>query len=120
MIEALWVLGVLVVLIGGGTASVTLPPEWLMVGGAVAVAVGSLVGVPAGAYYHVVLRRQLLHYGALPERWWLHPVRLHDTLTPQERRTFMPWFFIGGAGFVLILAGAASVGLGLLRFDPSG
>ncbi len=117
MIEALWVFGTLALLIAGGTASVALPPHWLIVGGFAAMGIGAGVGVPAGIYYHVVLRRQLLRHGPLPERWWLHPVRLHDRLSAIERRAFMPWFFIGGAGFVLIIAGAATMGLGLLRFE---
>lgn len=117
MTEALLVFGTLVLLIAGGTATVVLPPYWLMGAGFAAVATGTIVGIPAGIYYHVVLRRQLLRHGPLPARWWLQPVRLHDTLSPSERRSFMPWFFVGGAGFVLIIAGAATMGLGLLRYQ---
>ena len=116
MIEALWVLGTLVVLVVGGTATVVLPPETLIVGGLIAIGVGTVVGVPAGFYYHVLLRRLLLQRGPLPERWWLHPVKLHDDLTHSERATFMPWFYAGGGGFVLIIAASISVALGLLRY----
>jgi len=117
MIEALWVFGALAVLVVGGTASITLPPHYLIIGGLSAVAFGSGGGIPAGVYYHVLLRRLLLLQGPLPERWWLHPVQLHDRLNAAERRTFMPWFYVGGAGFVLIILGSISIGLGLLRFN---
>jgi hypothetical protein len=117
MIEALWVFGAVALLVAAGTASVVLPPEWLIFGGMIAMAVGSVFGFPTGFYYHVRLRRELLRIGALPERWWLHPVRHHDLLEADALRRVTPWFYVGGAGFVLILAGAASVGLGLLRFD---
>lgn len=117
MIEALWVFGTLVLLVAGGTASITLPPTFLIVGGLGAIALGSVGGIPAGLYYHVLLRRLLLQKGPLPERWWLRPVQHHALLSDRERRSFMPWFYVGGVGFVLILAGAVVVGLGLLRYE---
>lgn len=117
MVEALWVFGTLVLLVAGGTASITLPPTFLIAGGLGAMALGCVGGIPAGIYYHVLLRRLLLRRGALPERWWLHPVQHHDLLSETQQRSFMPWFYVGGAGFALILTGAATVGLGLLRYE---
>jgi hypothetical protein len=107
----------LAILVVGGTATIALPPETLIAGGLGAIALGTLVGVPAGIYYHVLLRRLLVQQGALPERWWLHPVRLHDVLTAKQRSIFMPWFYVGGAGFMLIIAASISVALGLLRYE---
>lgn len=117
MIEALWVFGVLTLLIGGGTLSVAMPPEWLMGAGLAAIATGLVVSIPGGAYYHVLLRRALLRVGTLPQRWWLHPTRLHASLPKHERRTFMPWFVVGAAGWCLIILGAAVFALGLMRYD---
>lgn len=117
MIEALWVFGVLTVLIVGGTLSVAVTAEWLMAAGLSAIAIGLGVGIPGGIYYHVLLRRALLRSGALPQRWWLHPTRLHESLPKLERRSFMPWFLVGAAGWCLIILGAAIFGLGLMRYD---
>lgn len=117
MIEALWVFGVLTVLVVGGTLSVAVTAEWLMAAGLSAIAIGLVVGIPGGIYYHVQLRRALLRAAALPERWWLHPTRLHESLPAHERRTFMPWFLVGAAGWGLIILGAAIFALGLMRYE---
>lgn len=117
MIETLLVLCTLAALVVGGTASITLPAHYLILGGIGALALGAVVGIPAGIYYHVVLRRLLLMHGPLPERWWLHPVQLHETLSDDEQRRFMPWFYVGGTGFVLTIVGAITAILGFLRFN---
>jgi len=117
MIETLLVFCTLAVLVVGGTASITLPPQYLIIAGLGALALGSIVGIPAGVYYHVVLRRLLLTHGPLPERWWLHPVQLHDDLDTDERGRFMPWFYVGGVGFVLTIVGALTAILGFIRFN---
>lgn len=115
MIEAFWVLVAVCLLIALSTLALVLSTEAFVVGGLVAAGLGLVVGLPAGFVYHVVLRRRLLERGALPERWWVSPVRHHADLDAGERRTFLPWFYVGGAGFVLILVGAASLAYGLLR-----
>ncbi len=75
--------------------------------------VGLVLGLPAGFYYHVALYRCLAGKGVLPRRWWWSPVRYHKHLSAHERTRVMPWFFAGGAGFVLILIGSAVALLGV-------
>lgn len=115
MVEAFWVLVAVAVLGGMSMLALVLTSEAFLVGGLVAVGIGLAVGVPAGLWYHVILRRQLLTKGPLPERWWVSPVQYHERLRIEERRTFLPWFYVGGAGFVLIVVGAASVAYSLVR-----
>ena len=79
-------------------------------------AFGFVFGVPTGLYYHVVLRRELLKLGPLPTRWYLHPHRLHDQLDDAALRRVTRWFFMGGFGFVLIVAGFALALVALLTF----
>ncbi len=111
MLEFLLVLSLL------GCVSVALvvvywvPWAWLWVLGVVASGVGLLVGVPAALRYHVVLHRVLSARGALPRGWWVSPQKLHPVLREEERGRVLPWWWLGGAGFVLVICGA-----GLLAF----
>ena len=73
--------------------------------GLVLLALGGSVGIPASVLYHVQLRRRLLSRRALPPRWWLSPVPLHERLRDTERRTVMPWFYVGAASFVFMVLG---------------
>jgi hypothetical protein len=75
---------------------------------------GLAVGVPTGFWYHVELYRLTSPKIPLPPRWWLSPGRLHRHLTAAEQRRIEPWFRIGGAGFVLCVAGGVAAIAGLL------
>jgi hypothetical protein len=77
-------------------------------------ALGLVVGVPTGFWYHVVLYRLASPKVPLPRRWWLSPGRLHRHLTAAEQRRIEPWFRIGGVGFVLCVAGGVAAIAGLL------
>ena len=64
-----------------------------------------------------VLARVLAARGELPPRWWLSPTRLHVRLRGAERRSVLRWFFAGGAGFVITLAGCLAAFVGALLAD---
>ena len=75
---------------------------------------GLAEGLPTGIWYHVVLRRVLAKRGALPARWWIHPTRHHDHLTPEEHRSIRLWFLLGGIGYTVAVGGGLAAILGLL------
>jgi hypothetical protein len=82
--------------------------------GVVSVALGLALGIPTSLVYHVRLARALAARGELPPRWWLAPTSLHSRLRDAERRAVLRWFFLGGTGFVITLAGFALVVAGAL------
>jgi hypothetical protein len=82
--------------------------------GVLGVALGLALGIPTSLVYHARLARALGPRGELPPRWWLAPTRLHPRLRGAERRAVLRWFFLGGAGFVLTIAGCALVVAGAL------
>ena len=115
MTEALIVFFVVSALLVLGIMTVVLPLEMLVVIGTACVATGLLLGVPAGAYYHVRLYRCLAARGEVPRDFFWHPTRYHAAIPPAESRAFMPWFMLGAAGFGLIMLGCSIVMLGVLR-----
>jgi hypothetical protein len=115
MVEALWVIGVVALLVALGVMAVVLPLPVLLGVGAACMAAGLVFGVPAGAYYHVKLYRCLAAKGGVPSGFLWHPTRYHAALLPEERRGVMPWFMLGGAGFALIMLGCMIFMLGFLR-----
>jgi hypothetical protein len=82
--------------------------------GVFSVALGLALGIPTSLVYHAKLARALAARGELPPRWWLAPTRLHARLRDTERRAVRRWFFLGGAGFVITIAGCAAVLVGAL------
>ena len=115
MLEGLLVLGLLVVLVGLGLCALLMPLELLFIVGMSCVVGGFCIGVPAGAYYHLKLYRLLIARGPVPRSFWLSPTRYHDQLERTEWRTVVPWFAIGGAGFMLIVLGCLIVMLAVLK-----
>jgi hypothetical protein len=102
VIEILIALAALVALAGLGFVGPLVPLEWVVSAGVVCV------------WYHVRLYAALQPRGALPARWWLRPVALHDQLEADERQVVLRWFYAGGAGFFLTAAGCALVILALV------
>jgi len=76
------------------------------------VALGMLIGVPAGALYHLQLFRAVRPTEA---RWWLHPTGLHHRVPDGMRGGVMRWFKVGALGFVLAILGCAMVAVGAWR-----
>lgn len=114
MIEALLVLGAVLALAALGLLGPLVPTAWWLAGGVACTAFGLALGVPTGFWYHVRLRACLRARGELPPRWWLRPVALHGRLRAAERPEVLRWFFAGGVGFVLTLAGCGLVVLGVV------
>ncbi|HQY56864.1 MAG: hypothetical protein WBB60_03610 [Nitrospira sp.] len=120
MLELLLVLGSLVVIGLIGLLTVVLTPPLMVELGLWGLAIGLLIGIPTGWWYHVVLYRTLAARIGLPSRWWYRPVELHPLLTPSEYQEVWPWFVGGALGFFLCLAGgvAAIAGMLVMRFYP--
>lgn len=120
MLELLLVLGSLVVIGLIGLLAVVITPPLMVEVGLWGLALGLLIGIPTGWWYHVTLYRVLAARMALPSRWWRKPVELHPLLTSDEYRRVRPWFMAGALGFVLCLIGgvAAIVGMLVIRLYP--
>lgn len=114
MLEGLLVLLAVALLAGGTVVVQVVPAEWLLQASCVCSVLGLLVGLPTGFWYHVKLHDSLRRAGDLPPRWWLRPVAHHAHLSADERSGVMPWFAIGGAGFVLTIVGCLGVAAAVL------
>jgi len=117
MVEAAIVVGLVLALVIGGTLVVALSWTTLVFGGAALIAIGFVLGVPTGLYYHVALYKRLEPRGALPQRWYWSPTRYHALLEDDERTQVLRWFYLGAIGFMLIVSGGIVMALGL-AFAP--
>ena len=117
MPEALLVVALLALLVAGGLLAPLLSWTAVLQLGVLGVAFGLALGIPTSLVYHVKLARVLSARGELPARWWLSPTRLHALLRGAERRSVLRWFFAGGAGFVITLAGCVAAFVGALMVD---
>jgi hypothetical protein len=115
MLEGLFVLGLLALLVLLGLTALFMSLETILVVGAACIAVGLFVGVPAGTYYHLRLYRCVAARGPVPRRFWFQPTQYHADLEPAEWRGIVPWFLLGGAGFMLVGVGCLVVMVGVLR-----
>ncbi len=120
MLEVLLVPASLMVIGLISLLTVVVTPPRMVELGLWALALGLLIGVPMGWWYHLVLYRTLASRMPLPSRWWRKPVELHPLLAPEEYRRVRPWFMAGALGFVLCLTGgvAAIAGMLVMRFYP--
>ena len=117
MPETLLVVALVALLAGGGLLLPLLPWSAVLQLGVLGVALGLGLGIPTSLVYHVKLARVLGARGELPPRWWHSPTRLHTRLRGAERRAVLRWFYAGGAGFVITLAGCAAAFVGALLAD---
>lgn len=115
MIEALLVVVVVAALSAGAWAWTTVPAPALLAAGAWLVAGGLAFGVPTGLVYHLALRRSLLALGALPRRWWLHPLSLHPQLPVEDEPRVLLWCRLGAFGCGVAFLGCAVFALGAFR-----
>ena len=115
MVELLLVFGLLSAILGA-TALVALSPWYYLFGAGLSlVALGMLVGVPAGFLYHLELYRILQPRNLLRRGWWLHPTALHAGLQAEELRRLRPWFAVGALGFGAAILGCLLTGVGAWR-----
>jgi hypothetical protein len=113
MVELAIVLAMLVGLLSVPAVFIWFPWEWVLEAAVVALAVGLLLGVPAGLLYH--LRLYALARPRPSGRWWLHPTAHHGLLPAPARPEVLFWFKLGAAGFVLAVAGCALFAIGFTR-----
>jgi hypothetical protein len=113
MPEALMVLAVVLLLVVAGTLAAALSWDAIVLLGAAVAVGGFLLGVPTGFYYHVKLHAFLSPRGQLPRGWWWSPVRYHRLLLDAERPRVMPWFYLGAAGFAVVILGSLVTALGV-------
>jgi hypothetical protein len=109
MLETLLVFGLIGLLVALGSLAALASLKVVFVLGLVCIGLGMGVGMPAGAYYRVKLYQLLRPKGSLDSRFWLQPTRFHSLLDASEWRRVAPWFYLGGAGFGLIVLGCVIV-----------
>jgi hypothetical protein len=97
-------MGIATSLLLAGILRRCVPAVWLLQAGALCVALASLGSGVAGICYHRALYFALRPQ--LPARWWLSPTRYHRLLSATQRQQVLPWFYLGGAAFVLVVLGA--------------
>ncbi|HET6464460.1 MAG TPA: hypothetical protein VFH55_02470 [Nitrospiria bacterium] len=106
MLELSLVLGVVTVILAvRWVMNVGLTASTLTELGLIILTVGIIEGIPTGLYYHVILFRLLRPRGQLPPGWWISPGQYHVHLSDEESRRVRRWFFLGGLGFLLCIAG---------------
>ncbi|MEY4580264.1 MAG: hypothetical protein RL701_4967 [Pseudomonadota bacterium] len=115
MTEALVVFGLVGLLVVLGTLAIALTLEQLVLLAISCMLVGFVVGVAAGAYYHVLLYRALARRGPVPRGFIWSPTRYHGALQLDELRPILPWFRAGALGFMLIILGSVLLAFALLR-----
>jgi hypothetical protein len=114
MMEIALVLGAVAAAGLAGLLAAVPPSSLITAAGLGTLALGLLIGVPTGFWYHVILYRVVSAKVPLPPRWWVSPARLHHHLTDAEQRRIRPWYRVGGVGFVLSVLGGLAAIAGLL------
>ena len=120
MIETGLVFGALLAFAAGAWAWTALAADALLVAGLWLVAGGLGFGLPTGLLYHVALHRSLVRAGALPRRWWLHPIALHPLVPPEDAFAVLGWCRLGALGCAVAFLGCGVFALGALRMVLAG
>lgn len=118
MREALFVFGIILVLlliVGVSTS----PPEDVLLAGQSLMVGGGAVGVPLEAVYFSTLGIALHRRGVLEEGWYWRSFDHHELLLGAERWLVLPWFYLGALSFLVgvfgILISAAGLVTSLLQ-----
>jgi hypothetical protein len=120
MAELIVALAPLILLAGLALTAIFVPLQVLAGFALALMAVGFVLGMPAGLGYHVVLRRELLRVGPLPHRWYWSPQSHHHLLDASALGRLRPWFVVGAGGFLLIIIGFALAALALALWFRAG
>ena len=106
-----------IALMAGVPVLMMVPTSILLWVGGIAFLTGVVVGIPAGVVYHIRLYQCLKPRGKLDPHWIWHPLRLHGELLPSERLRVLGWGYVGGVGFVLLMAGIIVFAMGIFRMQ---
>lgn len=113
MIEAALASGVVFLLLGVGLMA-QLSWDVLLYCGEITAALGLLLGVPPAVVYHVRLWQELT-LAEVPTRGMIwNPIRFHDRVPWHRQNRYLPWFYAGGAGFVIVVLGLAFMGMAIV------
>ena len=115
MLEALIAAAILIFFLGLVFLNSFLSWEALVIVGSSLTAIGLLVGLPGGLFYHLKLRAELLSLGSPPQRWWLYPTDQHALLRTHQWRRVQPAFLAGAIGFAITILGALVVFLSVFK-----
>jgi hypothetical protein len=106
MIELALVIGMVASIVAvRWMVEISLPGSTLTFFGLWVFAAGIIEGIPSGLYYHILLYRVFRSRGEIPAGWWISPSRYHARLNDLEKQVVLRWFFLGGLGFLLCIAG---------------
>ena len=104
MLEALWAIGVLVIL-GAVTATALLPWQDLLLTGQAIMLWSGAIGIPLELIYFSLLAWALGRGRARPAGWYWRSFEHHHLLTRWQKRLVLPWFFAGALSFAGIAFG---------------
>jgi hypothetical protein len=113
MHEALWVLGLLL-LVGAYAAIGLVPGDVLVMAGQYLMLGSAAVGVPLEVLYFGLLALALRANGGGPKGWYWRSFAHHDLLTREQRLIVLPPFYAGALAFLGIALGIAIVLLGFI------
>ena len=95
------------------------PWPTLATSAAILVGIGLAVGLPAGIGYHLKLARALADNAPSWRVLIVAPTSLHpqlvSTVEPQIRAAVMRWFYLGAAGFSIVMLGVLLMIAALIR-----
>lgn len=89
--------------------------ESLFYWGSILIAVGLVTGVPTGFVYHVQLYKALRRKNKLAKGWIWKPFEHHEHLDRGDKLAVMPWAYVGGLGFFIIVIGQVLVAAAIIN-----
>lgn len=113
MHEALWVLGLLL-LVGAYAVIGLVPGDVLVMAGQYVMLGSAAVGVPLELAYFALLAWALSSNRDAPKGWYWRSFAHHHLLTREQRFIVLPPFYIGALAFLGIALGIAIVLLGFV------
>ena len=113
MREVIYVLLFLAVLLTLGSVSMV-SWEVALKASTYSLVIGFALGLPTGVVYHVQLYKVLSPRDELPAGWFWSPIGFNRLLSAEDRSRVMPWCYMGGFGFVLIVLGLLGIGMSMM------